>query len=137
MPDAIKILILIGSIAFWLYSRMKKRENKQQSNRQTSKPQDVPKQPEDIFPQWSEEVAEVEPAEVETEPAMSSLEERIESKSPAKTEPTQEKKIEKKEEPKEKKSPMATIAGMPLTSENIRHGIIFAEILKRRGQNLK
>lgn len=137
MEGVIKILFFLGAILLWFFSRMRKSENKQKSNRQVSKSQDIIKQPEDILPQWNEEVREEESAEEETQPALSSLEKMIESSSFPETESAQNEKSEEKKEPEEKQPTVINIAGMQLSTENIRYGIIFSEILKRRGENLK
>lgn len=135
MEAILKILIPIGVILLALYSK-KKRENKQKSDEPIFDNQGVI-EPEDIFPQWDEEVLEEEHVAEEIQPASlletaSSLEKTIEAKSPSKTELPLREEVEKTKEPKEEEPTVATIAGMPLNSENIRYGIIFSEILKRR-----
>jgi len=137
VENIIRILFTIGAILLWLFVKMKKSGDKQKSNKQIFESQDIIEQPKDILTQWNERIHKEKSAKKETQPALSSLEETTETYSPLETESAQDKKSEEEKEPEEKKKPtIITIAGMPLSPENIRHGIIFSEILKRRGKNL-
>jgi len=137
MENAIKIIFIIGAILLWFYPRIRRRSGKKrESDRQNYKSQDVVEHPDVLLPQWDEKHRK-EVTEEEARPATSSLEEPKKSSLPSETQLAQDEKNKKVEKPKEKKATPVTIAGMPLTPENIRHGIIFSEILKRRGQDFK
>lgn len=133
MENIVKILFTIGAILLWFYTRIKRGEKTQRTEKQTSGNQESVKQPEDLLPQWEEELNEQE-----VEPAIDSLEETIESTPSPKIEMNQqeEKEAEEKKSQEEKQA-LITIAGMPFNPQNIKYGILFSEILERRGKRLK
>lgn len=133
MESIIKIIFVAGAILLWFLGKMKK---SRKSKEKTSTDQEVIESPEDLLPEWDEGFDEEESTEEKAQPAMNSSEETTEITSPSETEPAREEESEE-EKPKEKKSAPITIAGVPFDSKNIRYGIIFSEILKPRGKNLK
>jgi len=142
MENIVKILFAVGAVLLWAFSRMRKKENKKKIEEHTTTNQNIDtsqdkEQPEDILSQWEKELSLEEiPVQEEKQESTISIEKtKTEEKKTesSKDEQIQEKKDQKEKSKKENKFP--TILDKPLSPENVRYGIIFSEIMKRRGSD--